>query len=60
MGPRGTYAYMVQGGDDERYGHGGEDTQLLVFPDETTRRTFEEFGWSAGDERGTAGMASSE
>ena len=60
VGPRGTYAYMVQGGDDERYGHGGEDTQLLVFPDETTRRTFEEFGWSAGDERGTAGMASSE
>ena len=60
VGPRGTYAYMVQKGDNERYGHGGEDTQLLVFPDETTQRTFEEFGWSAGDESEAAEVASSE
>ena len=59
VGPRGTYAYVVRRGDDERYGYGGEDTQLFVFPDETTRGTFEEFGWSTGVESGTAGAASS-
>ena len=59
VGPRGTYAYVVRRSDDERYGYGGEDTQLFVFPDETTRGTFEEFGWSAGVESGTAGVASS-
>ena len=50
VGPRGTYAYVVRRGDDERYGYGGEDTRLFVFPDEKTRSTFEEFGWSAGVE----------
>ena len=47
VGPRGTYAYVVRRGDDERYGYGGEETQLFAFPDETTRGTFEEFGWLA-------------
>ena len=29
VGPRGTYAYVVGRGDDERYGYGGEETQLF-------------------------------
>ena len=47
VGPRGTYAYVVWRGDDKRYGYGGEDTRLFIFPDEAARSTFEEFGWSA-------------
>ena len=53
VGPRGTYAYVVRRGDDERYGYGGEETQLFVFPDPATRDTFEEFGWTAGGDRGS-------
>ena len=58
VGPRGTYAYVVGRGDDERYGYGGEETQLFVFPDQATRDTFEEFGWSAVADGGSGEVKS--
>ena len=48
VGPRGTYAYVLQRGNDQRYGYGGEETRLYMFPDERTRDTFAEFGWIPG------------
>ena len=46
VGPRGTYAFVLVRGDERSPGYGGEETRVLVFPDEKTRETFEEFGWS--------------
>ena len=42
IGPRGTYAFVLRRGDNERPNFGG---YLFLFPDEKTRATFEEFGW---------------
>ena len=46
VGPRGTYAFVLVRGDERSPGYGGEETRVFVFPDEKTRETFEEFGWS--------------
>lgn len=46
VGPRGTYAFVLKRGKKVLYDHGGDETRLFVFPDEQTRRTFEEFGWT--------------
>ena len=48
VGPRGTYAYVLERGSDQRYGHGGDEMRLYMFPDEKTRDTFAEFGWMPG------------
>ena len=42
IGPRGTYAFVLRRGDNERPNFGG---YLFLFPDEKTHATFEEFGW---------------
>ena len=46
VGPRGTFAYVLTCGDEQRPGYGGTKTRLFFFPDDETRTTFEEFGWS--------------
>ena len=45
VGPRGTFAYMLTRGDEQRPGHGGAENRLFFFPDEEARAAFEEFGW---------------
>ena len=46
VGPRGTFAYVLARGDEERPGNGGARDRLIVFPDEEARAAFEEFGWT--------------
>ena len=46
VGPRGTFAYVLTRGDDERPGCGGTRDRLFFFPDEEARAAFEEFGWA--------------
>ena len=45
VGPRGTYAYLLARGAEHRPGHGGDDTRLYLFPDDSARDTFAQFGW---------------
>lgn len=60
VGPRGTYAFVLKRGPKVLYDHGGDETRLFVFPNEQTRRTFEEFGWTPEREpnRGETGTGS--
>ena len=46
VGPRGTYAFVLKRAPKVLYGRGGDETRTFVFPDEQTRRTFDEFGWT--------------
>ena len=46
VGPRGTFAYILTLGDEQRPGNGGTESRLFFFPDDKTRAAFEEFGWS--------------
>ena len=46
IGPLGTYAYVIRRGTDERFGSGGEETRLYIFPDHATQEIFKEFGWT--------------
>ena len=50
VGPRGTFAYVFTHGDERRRGHGGTEDRLVYFPDDETRATFEEFGWTLRSE----------
>ena len=51
VGPRGTFAYVLSRGEKQRIGYGGNEARLVFFPDEATRATFTEFGWTpAGDQ----------
>ena len=45
VGPRGTFAFVLTIGDEQRTGHGGTESRLFFFPDDKTCATFEEFGW---------------
>ena len=44
VGPRGTFAYVLSRGANQRIGYGGKEARLVFFPDEATRATFSEFG----------------
>lgn len=48
VGPLGTYAYVLRKEEEPEWGYGGEDTRLVLFPDEETLEKFVEFGWEAG------------
>ena len=50
VGPRGTFAYVLTHGDERRRGYGGTEDRLVYFPDDETRATFEEFGWTLRSE----------
>ena len=54
VGPRGTFAYMLTRGDEQRPGHGGTKNRLFFFPDEEARAAFEEFGWTPLEEQDPA------
>ena len=45
VGPRGTFAYLLSCGEDKRYGHGGEESKIIFFPNKEVQDKFEEFGW---------------
>ena len=55
VGPLGTYAYLLQKGDEATDGVGGEEWGLMLFPSEEDAERFAEFGWpvkeSAGEVR---------
>ena len=45
VGPLGTYAYVLRKGEECTNGYGGEETKLVLFPDEEDEEKFAEFGW---------------
>ena len=45
VGPLGTYAYLLRRGDESSYGYGGEESKLILFPDEEEAGKFAEYGW---------------
>ena len=45
VGPLGTYAYVLRKEAECTNGLGGEDTKLVLFPDEEDAQKFAEFGW---------------
>ena len=45
VGPLGTYAYLLRKGAECTNGLGGEETKLVLFPDEEDAEKFAEFGW---------------
>lgn len=45
VGPIGTCAYVLRKGDEVIDGVGGEETQMILFPDEEAAQKFSEFGW---------------
>ena len=54
VGPRGTFAYMLTRGDEQRPGDGGTKNRLFFFPDEEARAAFKEFGWTPLEEQDPA------
>ena len=46
VGPMGTCAYVLRRGEETIDGVGGEETQMILFPDEEAAQKFSEFGWS--------------
>ena len=49
VGPLGTYAYVLRKDERVKWGHGGEDNSLVLFPDAQAAGHFEEFGWVSGE-----------
>ena len=45
VGPLGTYAYVLRKGDEFTDGLGGEESRLVLFPDEEDAEKFSEYGW---------------
>ncbi len=45
VGPLGTYAYVLCKGEEVVWDYGGEDTRLVLFPNEEALDKFSEFGW---------------
>ena len=45
VGPLGTYAYLLRRGEESSYGYGGEESKLVLFPDEEAAEKFGEYGW---------------
>ena len=45
VGPLGTYAYVLRKGEESTSGFGGEESRLVLFPDEEDAEKFSEYGW---------------
>lgn len=45
VGPLGTYAYVLRKGEESTSGSGGEESRLVLFPNEEDAEKFSEYGW---------------